>query len=66
MPSVLVMCIFNPAGRGSQNELGAINRSYFKALCFCDTVSRRKKIIIVPGTLIGKPWPVYIFRYLKK
>jgi len=35
-PSVLVSCIYNTAGRRSQNELGAINRSYFELFCFCD------------------------------
>lgn len=35
-PSVLVTCIYNTAGRRSQNELGAINRSYFELFCFCD------------------------------
>jgi hypothetical protein len=35
-PSVLFTCIYNTAGRRSQNELGAINRSYFELFCFCD------------------------------
>lgn len=35
-PSVLVTFIYNTAGRRSQNELGAINRSYFELFCFCD------------------------------
>jgi hypothetical protein len=35
-PSILVTCIYNTAGRRSQNELGAINRSYFELVCFCD------------------------------